>query len=93
MNLKNMNAGKENWNYPNPRTTNPDQRRMQRVFEIIPGLLTWITLIGLFVFSWLIPAWMAIFIIVYDVYWIHRTIYIAIYSIMAYKKKKYLSRR
>lgn len=79
---------KENWNYPNPRTTEPNQHRIQRVFEIIPGLLTWITLIGLFVFSWLIPTWMAIFIIVYDVYWIHRTIYIATYSILAYRKMK-----
>ena len=79
---------KKNWQYPDPKTTDPDERFWQRMFEIIPGLLTWTTLIGMFVFSWFIPAWVAIFIIVYDIYWFLRTIYIATYSIMAYHKMK-----
>ncbi len=88
MNLKNIETKKKDWSYPTPRTTDPKEHRIQRIFEIIPGLLTWMTLIGLFVFSWLIPTWVAIFIIVYDVYWIHRTVYIATYSILAYRKMK-----
>lgn len=79
-------AYKENWSYPNPRTTDPRQHRLQRIFEIIPGLLTWATLLGMFVLSWLLPIWVAVFILVFDIYWIYRTIYIASYSIMAYKK-------
>lgn len=79
---------KKNWNYPNPKTTDPKQYRLQRIFEIIPGFLTWFTLIGMFVFSWLIPVWTAVFIILFDIYWIYRTIYIATYSIMAYRKLK-----
>lgn len=79
---------KENWTYPNPRTKDRKGHRLQRIFEIIPGLATWATLIGMFVFSWIIPVWVAIFIILFDIYWIYRTLYIASYSIMAYRKLK-----
>lgn len=84
----NINGGRKNWAYPDPRTTDPKERRWQRFFEILPGFLTWTTLIGMFVFSFFLPVWVAIFIILYDVYWLHRTIYIATYSILAYKKMK-----
>ncbi len=81
-----MNKYKADWNYPDPKTTDPKERRWQRFFEILPGFLTWTTLIGMLVFSFLKPVWVALFIIVYDIYWLHRTIYIATYSIMGYRK-------
>ncbi len=79
---------KKNWAYPNPRTTDPIEHRIQRFWEILPGFLSWATIIGMFVFSAWKPVWAAIFIIVFDVYWIHKTIYIASYSIMAYLKMR-----
>lgn len=79
---------KKGWSYPDPKTTDKIERRRQRAFEILPGFLTWFTLIGMFVFSWLFPVWVAVFIILFDIYWIYRTVYISIYSIMAYKKLK-----
>jgi hypothetical protein len=79
---------KKIWQYPDPKTTEPGERRLQRMFEIIPGMLTWTTLLGMFIFSWIIPAWVAVFIIIYDIYWFLRTIYIATYSVMAYHKMK-----
>lgn len=72
--------------YPNPRTTDPRGHRLQRVFEVIPGILTWFTLVGMFVFSFLIPVWIAVFIIAFDIYWLYRTIYISTYSILAFRK-------
>jgi hypothetical protein len=78
----------DKWTYPNPRTKNLKEHKIQRLWEIIPGFLTWFTFIGMFVFSWLIPVWVAIFVIIFDVYWIYRTIYIASYSVMAYRKMK-----
>jgi hypothetical protein len=76
------------FSYPNPRTTDPRQHRWQRFFEVIPGILTWFTLIGMFVFSFLIPVWIAVFIIAFDIYWLYRTVYISAYSILAFKKMK-----
>jgi hypothetical protein len=72
--------------FPNPKTQDIHERRVQRTLEMIPGILTWFTLIGMFVFSFLLPVWVAIFVIVFDIYWIHRTIYITYYSVRAYKK-------
>lgn len=74
------------FDYPNPKTTDKKERRLQRFLEVIPGILTWATLIGMFVFSFLLPIWVSIFVIAFDIYWIYRTIFIASYSIMAYQK-------
>ncbi|MDZ7612041.1 MAG: glycosyltransferase family 2 protein [Candidatus Moranbacteria bacterium] len=76
----------KDWQYPNPRTKDPTEHKWQRFFESIPGALTWTTLLGMIILSYLAAAWVAVFIILYDVYWFHRTIYIATYSILAYKK-------
>lgn len=77
---------KETWSYPDPKTTEPQQRKKQRFFEVIPGALTWVTIIGMFLLSWLVPVWMAVFIILFDIYWLYRTVYIATFSIMGYRK-------
>ncbi len=74
------------FSYPDPRTTDERAHRIQRFFELIPGTLCWFTLIGIFLFSFFLPIWVAIFIIAFDIYWILRTIYIAAYSISAYRK-------
>lgn len=74
--------------YPDPKTIDPQKRKVQRALEVIPGILTWFTLIGMFVFSFLLPVWVAVFVIAFDIYWIYRTVYVAFYSIVAYKKLK-----
>ncbi|PID52734.1 MAG: hypothetical protein CR972_00460 [Candidatus Moraniibacteriota bacterium] len=72
--------------FPNPQTTDLKERRVQRFLEVIPAILTWFTLIGMVVFSFIVPMWMAVFVIAFDIYWIHRTIFITYYSVKAYKK-------
>ena len=74
--------------FPSPKTKNPKERKWQRALEVIPGILTWFTLIGIFLFSFWLPVYMAVFIIVFDIYWIFRTIFIAFYSVKGYKKLK-----
>jgi hypothetical protein len=76
------------FDFPNPKTTKKKERIIQRTLEMIPGILTWATLIGMFVISFFLPVWVAIFVIVFDVYWIFRTIFIASYSIAGYRKLK-----
>ncbi len=77
-----------NFHYPDPRTTDPRERRWQRFFEVIPGIIAWFTLLGMFIFSFLVPLWVAVFIIAFDIYWLYRTIYISAYSIVAFRKMK-----
>jgi len=74
--------------FPDPKTKDPKKRRWQRRLEVIPGILTWATLIGMFLFSFILPVYIAIFIIAFDIYWIFRTIFIAYYSVNGYKKLK-----
>lgn len=74
------------YNFPDPKTKDPKKRKIQRMLEIIPGSLTWITLLGMIIFSFLLPIWVAVFIILFDIYWIFRTIFIAYYSVQGYRK-------
>ncbi len=72
--------------FPDPQTKVPSERRVQRWLEIIPAILTWFTLVGMVIFSIIAPIWVSVFIIAFDIYWIHRTIFISYYSVKAYKK-------
>jgi hypothetical protein len=76
------------FNFPNPKTQDPKERRVQRRLEVIPGILTWSTLLGMPILSFFLPVWVAIFIIAFDVYWICRTIFITSYSLIAYNNLK-----
>jgi len=76
------------FNFPDPKTTEKKERIIQRTLEMIPGILTWMTFIGMFALSFFLPVWVAIFVIVFDVYWIFRTIFIASYSVAGYQKLK-----
>lgn len=72
--------------FPDPKTTDPKERRIHRTLEVIPGILTWVTLIGMVVLSFALPIWIAVFIIMFDIYWIYRTIFITYYSVIAYRR-------
>lgn len=71
--------------FPDPKTVDPKGRFAQRVLELIPGSLTWATIVGMFIGSWLAPVWVAVFVIVFDIYWIYLTVYVAFFSTLAYR--------
>jgi len=48
-----------------------------RLLEILPGFLSWSTLFGVIILSAIIPTWVAVFIIVFDLYWLLKTIYLS----------------
>lgn len=58
---------------------NKKDSALYRFFEIMPGLLAWSTLIILFIFSLFLPLWVAIFIILFDLYWFLKIIYQSFY--------------
>ncbi len=70
-----------NFQFPDPKTTDPKKRRVQRFFEVIPGLMTWTTLIGIVIFSFFTPIWAAVFVVIFDIYWIHKALYISLFSV------------
>jgi len=64
-------------------------RYIYRILEIIPGFLAWLTIIGIFVGSFFFPFYCAIFIIVFDIYWILKTFYLSIFLRQNWKKTKH----
>lgn len=65
---------------------NPKDRLIYRFFETIPGILAWTTLLSVVFFSFTAPVYMAIFIIIFDVYWLLKTIYLSTYLRIAFKQ-------
>jgi len=49
---------------------------MNRFFEILPGALSWGTLGALLLASWRLPAAVAVFVVLYDLYWFLKTVYL-----------------
>ncbi|MBI4021845.1 MAG: hypothetical protein HY372_00650 [Candidatus Andersenbacteria bacterium] len=58
----------------------------RRFFEVLPGALAWCTLLALAVLAFVLPFWIAVFVIVYDVYVLIRAAYMAVHLIYAYRR-------
>ena len=54
-------------------------RVIYRFFEMLPGILAWGTILGSVILSYWNPILAAIFIIVFDFYWLLKTVYLSIY--------------
>src|SRR3989344_2021829 len=67
---------------------NKRERIIYRTLEIIPGVISLGTLAGVFVFSWLVPAWVSIFIICFCFYYLFRILYFSLHQIVGYFKVK-----
>lgn len=52
-------------------------RLIYRMLEIIPGFLTWLTLGGVAFASYFYPVEAAFFIIIFDIYWLVKTVFLS----------------
>ena len=78
----------ELFQFPNPKTTDKRERRIQRALEIIPGTLSWSVVSGILLASWLAPLAAATFVIIYDIYWLFLTAYVTFFSVLSYRGLK-----
>ncbi len=67
---------------------NSKDRVIFRLLEIFPGVLSWGTLILAILLSWKKPAFVAVFIIMFVIYWFFRTVYFSCLLRSGYKKMK-----
>lgn len=67
-------------------------RRVYRMLEIIPGFAVWLTLITALVICWVAPVWAIVFVILFDVFWLIRVLYVMSYVIGAYRQFRRASR-
>lgn len=64
-------------------------RLIYRLLEILPGFLTWTTLLGVVVLSFLKPVWAAIFIIVFDLFWLLKTVHLGLHHYHNWRRMKH----
>src|SRR6185369_4595868 len=57
----------------------PRERRIYRVLEILPGFLAWVTIGLIILLSYLTPVFISIFIILFDIYWMTKTIFLSVH--------------
>ncbi|MBU2037107.1 glycosyltransferase family 2 protein [Patescibacteria group bacterium] len=69
------------------------ERRIYRLFEILPGLLSWGTLLGVVFLSWLAPVFIAFFIIAFDIYWLLKTVFLSVHLRSSFAVIKKISQR
>ena len=55
-----------------------------RILEIIPGFLVWLTFIFIIFLSFWQPLWAIYFIIVFDLYWLLRILYMLVYLLLSW---------
>lgn len=63
-----------------------------RLLEMVPGVLVWTTFALALFLSFFKPLWAIYFIIIFDLYWLFRVVYVLIYLVMAYRKFRYAVR-
>ena len=64
-------------------------RVIYRIFEILPGFLSWGTLLGIVALSAFLPVYAALFIIIFDVYWVFKTMYLSAHLRQNWKRMKH----
>ncbi len=64
-------------------------RYLYRFLEMVPGLLSWGTILGAIILSFFAPMWAAIFIIVFDLYWLLKTIFLSVYLYHNWKRTRH----
>ncbi|MBI2633958.1 MAG: hypothetical protein HYW80_01465, partial [Parcubacteria group bacterium] len=69
-----------------PEFQDPKERLYFRLFEILPGSLTWLTFVLMVATARFYPAAAAIFIILFDTYWFLKTIYLSLHLREGFKR-------
>lgn len=61
---------------------------LYRFFEIIPGVLVWTTILAAIFLSFLKPILVIYFIIIFDLYWLGKVLYLSLFLIISYQRMR-----
>lgn len=67
---------------------NKKERTLYRFFGILPGLFSWGALIGVLTLSWLAPVAVALFIIIFALYWLLKVAYLSFHQIAGFRQMR-----
>ncbi|MBD3300547.1 MAG: hypothetical protein GF347_04295 [Candidatus Moranbacteria bacterium] len=74
--------------YPDRPKKGDKDYKLYRRLEMLPGLLTWATILGSIILSFLAPIMAVVFIIIYDVFWLTRVFIVTGHSLVAYRQMR-----
>lgn len=57
-----------------------------RLYEILPGVSVWVTLVASLILAFAKPLWMIYFIIVFDVYWVLKVLNFSFYLLVSWRR-------
>ncbi len=60
--------------------------KIERIWEIIPGLSFWTVFFGAILLSIFKPVWAALFIVCFDLYWVLKAVNVATHLIASYRR-------
>ncbi len=66
--------------------------RRYRMYEMLPGISIWGTLICAVVLSFVRPLWMIYFIVLFDIYWVLKVINFSFYLLVAWRRFSHAKR-
>ena len=58
---------------------------MRRLYEAIPGICCWVTLLAPFIVAIFYPTYLAYFVICFDLYWLYKAALMGIHLILGYR--------
>ncbi|KPJ73726.1 hypothetical protein AMJ48_00200 [Parcubacteria bacterium DG_74_1] len=64
------------------------ERVIYRFFEILPGLFSWGALVGVFILSWLAPVAVALFVIIFALYWLLKVAYLSFHQVASFQQMR-----
>ncbi|OHA09818.1 MAG: hypothetical protein A3A44_03305 [Candidatus Sungbacteria bacterium RIFCSPLOWO2_01_FULL_60_25] len=59
-----------------------------RLLELAPGLLSWATIIGIFIASRFTPVLASFFVIAFDIYWLFKTVFLSLHLRAGHRKMR-----
>lgn len=64
-------------------------RKIFRLLEILPGALSWGTILLIVILSYFKPTWAAYFVIAFDLYWLLKTIHLSVHHRHNWRRLKH----
>lgn len=76
------------YDFPNSKPKDEREWRIQRTLEMLPGIVTWTFLLVSLILSFRLPISIAVFILVFDIYWLVKVFYITVFMVLGYRRMR-----
>ncbi|MFA7169709.1 MAG: glycosyltransferase family 2 protein [Candidatus Paceibacterota bacterium] len=76
------------FNFPNSKPTDKKEQRIQRALEMLPAIVTWTFLFLSFYLSFKMPIIIAVYILIFDIYWLVKVFYITVFMVFGYRRMR-----